>query len=94
MKDNITEDQVFEDYEDGLPEDFSLAGATIRRKHVDLKEATVQIALHIDYALFKDIQHAAAQQGLPYEAFILQLLRDHCKGTPLSPSASAPEASH
>ena len=29
MKDNITEDQVFEDYEGGLPEDFSLAGARI-----------------------------------------------------------------
>lgn len=94
MQDKITEEQIFEDYQDGLPEDFSLEGAKIRRKPVNLEGATVQISLPIDYALLKDIKQAADQQGLPYKAFIMQILRDYCKRTDVSASAPSHEISH
>lgn len=77
MKDNISEDEVFEDYQDGLPEDFQLAGALIRRKEIDLSTTTVQIALNIDYDLLKEIKQAADQKRLPYQVLITQILRDH-----------------
>ena len=77
MKDNISEDEVFEDYQDGLPEDFQLEGALIRRKEIDRSKTTVQIALNIDYGLLKEIKQAADQKRLPYQALIAQILRDH-----------------
>jgi hypothetical protein len=41
MKDNISEDQVFDDYQGGLPKEFKLKGTNIRRKDVDLQAAPV-----------------------------------------------------
>lgn len=77
MKDNISEDDVFENYQDGLPEDFQLEGALIRRKEIDLSKTTVQIALNIDYDLLKEIKQAADQKRLPYQVLITQILQDH-----------------
>lgn len=77
MKGNISEDKVFEDYQGGLPEDFTLEGANIRRKSVDLQTATVQISLRMDYALLKEIQQAAEQEGLPYQTLMQRILRDY-----------------
>ena len=77
MKDNISEDEVFENYQDGLPEDFQLTGALIRRKEIDLSKTTVQIALNIGYDLLKEIKQAADQKRLPYQVLITQILQDH-----------------
>jgi predicted DNA binding CopG/RHH family protein len=79
MKDKISEDEVFKDYEGGLPEDFTLEENHIRRKHIDLKNSTVQLSLKIEYELFKAIRQAAEQKAIPYQALIKQILRDYCK---------------
>lgn len=83
MKDSVSEDRVFEDYQDGLPEDFTLAGAKIRRKPVALEAATVQIALNIDYDLLKGISQAAEQEGLPYQTLIQRIIRDYVQRSSL-----------
>jgi predicted DNA binding CopG/RHH family protein len=79
MKDKISEDEVFEDYQDGLPEDFTFEESHIRRKHVDLKNSTVQISLKIEYELFKDIRRVAEQKAISYQALIKQILQDYCQ---------------
>ncbi|PON12354.1 hypothetical protein C2W62_40035 [Candidatus Entotheonella serta] len=77
MKDNISEDKVFEDYQDGLPEDFELEGAKIRMKSVALHTATVYVSLNLAYNLLKELQQVAAQEGIPYQALITQILQDY-----------------
>jgi len=40
MQDSITDDQVFEDYEDSLSADFALAGAKLHLPHCGVYYAT------------------------------------------------------
>ena len=88
MKDKISEDKVFEDYQDGLPEDFRLEGAKIRRQHVDLKGAMVQISLQIEYDLLQEIKQEADKKAMPYQMLIKQILRDHFKHSSLEQRVS------
>jgi predicted DNA binding CopG/RHH family protein len=88
MKDKISEDKIFEDYQDGLPEDFRLAEAKIRRKHVDLTGSMVQISMHIEYDLLKEIKQDADKKGIAYQALIKQILREHLKRSSLEQEAN------
>jgi predicted DNA binding CopG/RHH family protein len=83
MKDNISEDEVFQDYQNGLPEDFKLEEAKIRRKPVDLKKATVQISMKIEYGLLQEIKQTAEKEGIPYQTLMKRILRDHLKHSSL-----------
>lgn len=83
MKDKISEDKVYEDYKNGLPEDFKLEGAQIRRKAVDLKKATVQISMKIEYELLQEIKQTAENEGIPYQTLMKRILRDQLKQTSL-----------
>lgn len=87
MKDNVSEDKVFEDYQEGLPEDFKLEGANIRRKDADLQAATVEISLKMEYGLLKKIRQAAEQEGLSYQTLITRILQDYMKRSSLEQSA-------
>lgn len=85
MKDNISEDQVFEDYQNGLAEDFELQGATIRRKPVELHTATVEVSLKLTYDFLKELRQAADQEGIPYQTLIVWVLQDYVHRSSLEP---------
>lgn len=75
----ISEDQVAQDYDKGLPEGFRLDKSKIRRKPVmtDEPKVTVQISLKLDADLLEGIKQAATDKGLPYQTFIKQVLKEH-----------------
>ncbi len=77
MKDSISEDRVAQDYKQGLPEDFNLKGAKIRRKKVDVRKSTVQISMKIEYELLQEIRETAEKEGVPYQTLMKRILRDH-----------------
>lgn len=77
MKDSISEDRVDQDYKKGLPEDFNLKGAKIRRKKVDLRKSTVQISMKIEYDLLQEIKEIAEKEGVPYQTLMKRILREH-----------------
>lgn len=83
MKDKISEDKVFQDYHDGLPEDFNLKEAKIRRKPVDLRKSTVQISMKIEYELLQEIKELAENEGVPYQTLMKRILRDHLQHSSL-----------
>ena len=75
----ITEDQVAQDYENGLPEGFRLDKSKIQRKPVMTEEpkVTIQISLKLDADLLDAIKQAATDKGLPYQTFIKQVLKEY-----------------
>ncbi len=83
MKDNFSEDKVFNDYQNGLPEDFNPKEAKIRRKPVDLRKSTVQISMKIEYELLQEIKEMAENEGIPYQTLMKRILRDHLRHSSL-----------
>ena len=79
MKDKISENEVFEAYKDGLPEDFNLESSKVRRKPVKMQGATVQISIKMEYDLLQNIKKVSKKEGLPYQTFIKQILRNYLK---------------
>jgi len=72
----MTEDEVFEQNLNGLPENYKL-DPTKRRKHQVIKpeDATVQISLKIEGELLDRLKTAAKAKGLGYQTLLKQLVR-------------------
>ena len=75
----ISEDQVFEAYQEGLPNDFSLKGAKIKKKTFDPNKSTVQISIKVEYDLLMEIKKSAEEKGMPYQTFIKQAVREYMR---------------
>jgi predicted DNA binding CopG/RHH family protein len=74
----ISEDQVFDYYQDGLPDDFKLdKSKVVRRKQVDTTSSTVQISVKFEYDLLKQLKAEAEKKGLPYQTFMKQIIKDY-----------------
>lgn len=69
-----SEDEVFEDYKDGLKGEIDLSKA-VQRQH-DMTKAMVKISLRLDYLLLQKIKELADTDGLPYQTLIKILLRE------------------
>ncbi len=74
----ISEDEVFDYYKDGLPDDFKLdKSKVVRRTKVDMTKATVQISVKFEYELLKKLRSEAEKKGLPYQTFMKQIIKAH-----------------
>jgi predicted DNA binding CopG/RHH family protein len=72
-----SEDEVFEYYQNDLPDDFKLDSSKIVRKKVDLSDSTVQISVKFEYDLLKKLREEAEKKGLPYQTFMKQIIKDY-----------------
>lgn len=73
----MTEDEVFEYYQNGLPDDFKLDKSKIIRKKYDLSKATVQISVELEYDLLSELKEEADKKQLPYQTLMKQIIKDH-----------------
>ena len=74
----ISEDEVFEYYQNGLPDGFDLnSSKVVRDQKVDLSKSTVQISVKFEYDLLKKLREEADKQGLPYQTFMKQIIKDY-----------------
>ncbi len=73
----IHEDQVFEYYQDGLPDDFKIDKSKIVRKKVDMDNSTVQISIKFDFKLLEKVRNEAEKKSIPYQTFIKDIIRDY-----------------
>jgi predicted DNA binding CopG/RHH family protein len=81
----IPEDDVFNYYQDGLPDDFKLDKTKIvRRKKVDLAASTVQISVKFEYDLLQQLKSEAENKGLPYQTFMKQIIKNYFDDKPVS----------
>jgi predicted DNA binding CopG/RHH family protein len=73
-----SEDEVFEYYQNGLPEDFKIDKSKIvRRKAVDMSKATVQISIKFEHSLLEKVREEAQKKNMPYQTFIKEILKSH-----------------
>jgi predicted DNA binding CopG/RHH family protein len=74
----ISEDDVFEYYQNGLPDDFDLNNSkVVRHNKDDLSKSTVQISVKFEYDLLKKLREEADKQGLPYQTFMKQIIKNY-----------------
>lgn len=73
----ISDDEVFEYYQNGLPEDFKLDKTKIRRKKVDMSKATVQISIKFDVNLLQRVRDKAEEKDMPYQTFIKEIIKGY-----------------
>lgn len=72
-----TEDEVFEYYQNDLPEDFKVDRSKIRRKKVDMSKATVQISLKLENDLLVKLRDEGDKQDIGYQTLMKQIIRDY-----------------
>lgn len=72
-----TEDEVFEYYQNDLPEDFKLDKSKVVRRDIDTSDVTVQISMKFDINLLKRIRDKAEEKSMPYQTFIKEVLKEY-----------------
>jgi predicted DNA binding CopG/RHH family protein len=72
-----TEDEVFEYYQNGLPEDFKIDKSKVVRKPIDTSNTTVQISIKFEQSLLKRIRKEAENKSIPYQTFIKEILKEY-----------------
>lgn len=83
----ISEDEVFEYYQNGLPDDFNLDKTkVVRRGRGNNNESplTIQISIKFEFDLINQIKEMAEKNGLPYQTFMKQILKDYLKRPSIS----------
>lgn len=72
-----TEDEVFEYYQNDLPEDFKLDKSNVVRRNINTSDVTVQISMKFDINLLKRIRDKAEEKSMPYQTFIKEVLKEY-----------------
>lgn len=73
---NMTEDEVFEAYANGLPENFQPDFSKARKNRFLKSDSdTVQISLKIEGDLLERLKRVAEEKGLGYQTLLKQLVR-------------------
>lgn len=72
-----TEDEVFEYYQNDLPEDFKLDKSKVVRRDIDTSDVTFQISMKFDIDLLKKIRDKAEEKSMPYQTFIKEVLKEY-----------------
>jgi predicted DNA binding CopG/RHH family protein len=72
------EDEVFDYYQNGIPDDFKLDKSKIVRKgKIDTSKSTVQISVKFEYELLKHLRDKAEEKGLPYQTLMKQIIKNY-----------------
>lgn len=74
----MTEDEVFDYYQNDLPEDFKLDKSKVVRKgKIDTSKSTVQISLKIEYELLMTLKDEAENEGIGYQTLMKQIIKNY-----------------
>ncbi|MEK7432329.1 MAG: CopG family antitoxin [Cyanobacteriota bacterium] len=80
----ISENDVFEYYKNGLPNDFILDSSKVVRREKAEIPTTIQISIKFEFDLLKEIKEKAEKKGLPYQTFMKQILKNYLKNESIS----------
>ncbi len=73
-----SEDEVFDYYKNGLPDDFKFDKSKIVRKgKIDTSKSTVQISVKFEYEMLKQLRDKAEKKGLPYQTLMKQIIKNY-----------------